>query len=35
VISELESLGEKEPEAFAKIWDAFGPGDQGRHLGGF
>jgi molecular chaperone HtpG len=24
VISELESLGEKEPEAFAKIWDAFG-----------
>src|ERR1700712_4062708 len=25
VISELESLGEKEPDAFAKIWDAFGP----------
>src|ERR1700743_3409830 len=25
VISELESLGEKEPENFAKIWDAFGP----------
>src|SRR3954454_15015887 len=25
VISELEALGEKEPEAFAKIWDAFGP----------
>src|SRR3982751_4796003 len=25
VISELESLGEKEPETFAKIWDAFGP----------
>jgi molecular chaperone HtpG len=25
VISEFESLGEKEPEAFAKIWDAFGP----------
>ncbi len=25
VISELESLGEKEPEAFGKIWDAFGP----------
>ena len=25
VIAELESLGEKEPEAFAKIWDAFGP----------
>ena len=25
VISELESLGEKEPEAFVKIWDAFGP----------
>ncbi len=25
VISELESLGEKEPEAFLKIWDAFGP----------
>ena len=24
VISELESLGEKEPETFAKIWDAFG-----------
>ena len=24
VISELESLGEKEPDAFAKIWDAFG-----------
>jgi molecular chaperone HtpG len=25
VITELENLGEKEPEAFAKIWDAFGP----------
>jgi molecular chaperone HtpG len=25
VISEFENLGEKEPEAFAKIWDAFGP----------
>jgi molecular chaperone HtpG len=25
VIGELESLGEKEPEAFAKIWSAFGP----------
>jgi molecular chaperone HtpG len=25
VIAEFESLGEKEPEAFAKIWDAFGP----------
>lgn len=25
VISELENLGDKEPEAFAKIWDAFGP----------
>lgn len=25
VISELETLGDKEPEAFAKIWDAFGP----------
>ena len=25
VVTELESLGEKEPEAFAKIWDAFGP----------
>ncbi|MCP4618005.1 MAG: molecular chaperone HtpG [Bradyrhizobium sp.] len=24
VIGELESLGEKDPEAFAKIWDAFG-----------
>ena len=24
VIGELESMGEKEPEAFAKIWDAFG-----------
>jgi molecular chaperone HtpG len=24
VINELESLGEKEPENFAKIWDAFG-----------
>ena len=24
VISELESLGDKEPEAFGKIWDAFG-----------
>jgi molecular chaperone HtpG len=24
VISELENLGEKEPEAFAKIWEAFG-----------
>ena len=25
VIAELENLGEKEPETFAKIWDAFGP----------
>ena len=25
VVGELESIGEKEPEAFAKIWDAFGP----------
>lgn len=25
VIAELEQLGEKEPEKFAKIWDAFGP----------
>ena len=25
VIGELETLGEKEPDAFAKIWDAFGP----------
>ena len=25
VVAELESLSEKEPEAFAKIWDAFGP----------
>src|SRR5947209_797912 len=25
VIGELESLAEKEPETFAKIWDAFGP----------
>ena len=25
VVTELEKLGEKEPEAFAKIWDAFGP----------
>ncbi|MGF6306030.1 molecular chaperone HtpG [Bradyrhizobium sp. i1.8.4] len=25
VIGELEQLGEKEPETFAKIWDAFGP----------
>ena len=24
VVSELEILGDKEPEAFAKIWDAFG-----------
>ncbi len=24
VIAELESLGDKEPEAFARIWDAFG-----------
>ena len=24
VVTELESLGDKEPEAFAKIWDAFG-----------
>src|SRR4051794_39177481 len=24
VVGELESLSEKEPEAFAKIWDAFG-----------
>jgi molecular chaperone HtpG len=25
VIGELDALSEKEPEAFAKIWDAFGP----------
>jgi molecular chaperone HtpG len=25
VIGELESLAEKEPETFARIWDAFGP----------
>src|SRR6201985_791159 len=25
VLTELESLSEKEPETFAKIWDAFGP----------
>jgi molecular chaperone HtpG len=25
VISELETLGDKEPEAFARIWDGFGP----------
>ena len=25
VITELENLGDKEPEAFAKIWDGFGP----------
>jgi molecular chaperone HtpG len=25
VVGELETLGEKEPEAFGKIWDAFGP----------
>src|SRR5207344_3410829 len=25
VVTELENLGDKEPEAFAKIWDAFGP----------
>jgi molecular chaperone HtpG len=25
VVGELEQLGEKEPENFAKVWDAFGP----------
>ncbi|HKS19204.1 MAG TPA: molecular chaperone HtpG [Bradyrhizobium sp.] len=25
VIGELENLGDKEPEAFARIWDSFGP----------
>src|SRR5207248_8110783 len=25
VISELEQLADKQPESFAKIWDAFGP----------
>src|SRR6188768_2705758 len=25
VVSELESLGDKDPENFAKIWEAFGP----------
>jgi molecular chaperone HtpG len=25
VVGELDSLSEKEPETFAKIWDAFGP----------
>ncbi len=24
VVSELETLGDKEPEAFARVWDAFG-----------
>ena len=32
VVSELEQLGEKEPENFNKIWDAFGACHQGRHL---
>ena len=35
VISELENLGEKEPEAFGKNLGRVRPGDQGRHLGGF
>ena len=35
VISELESLGDKEPEAFAQNLGRVRPGDQGRHLGGF
>lgn len=25
VVNELETLGDKQPETFAKIWDAFGP----------
>src|SRR3954466_5734274 len=25
VVGELEALSEKQPEAFAKVWDAFGP----------
>ena len=25
IVSELETLSEKQPENFAKIWDAFGP----------
>ncbi len=25
VVGELETLGEKEPDSFGKIWDAFGP----------
>ena len=25
VVGELEALSDKEPEAFAKVWDAFGP----------
>jgi molecular chaperone HtpG len=25
VVGELETLGDKEPETFAKVWDAFGP----------
>lgn len=25
VVSELESLSDKEPESFTKVWDAFGP----------
>src|SRR5207302_6343748 len=25
VVSELETLGDKQPESFGKVWDAFGP----------
>ena len=34
MISELESLAEKDAEAFGKIWEAFGAGAEGRHLRG-
>ena len=34
VLSELESLAGKEPEAFAKIWEGIRPGLQGGHLRG-
>ena len=35
VVGELESLGEKEPEAFRQNLGRVRPGHQGRHLGGF
>ena len=35
VLGEIEKLAEKEPEAYAKIWENFGVCPEGGHLRGF